>query len=137
MKKKTVFVLLNYLLIALGFSEAGFSEMQSTNYRNTTSVISAGGGTMNSTGFRSQATLGQSSPLMDSLDPPMSASYDIYPGFWYTLSTGLLSCEDLFSFAQAFGTANSESDYSISCDSEPDGDIDGVDLADFLQGYGL
>ena len=46
-------------------------------------------------------------------------------------------CEDLFSFAQAFGTTNSDSNYNISCDSEPDGDIDGVDLSYFLQGYGL
>jgi hypothetical protein len=45
--------------------------------------------------------------------------------------------ENLFSFAQAFGTADSDPNYNISCDSEPDGDIDGIDLADFLQGYGL
>jgi len=137
MKKKTIFVLLYFLLISLGFGEIRLAEMQSTNYRNTTSVISAGGSTMNSTGLRSQATLAQPSPLMDSLDPPMSDSYDLYPGFWYTLSTEPLPCEDLSSFAQAFGATNSDSNYNISCDSEPDGDIDGVDLADFLQGYGI
>ena len=137
MKKKSVFVLLNFLLIAFGFNETGFAEMQSINYRNTASVISAGGGTMNSMGLSSHTTLGQPSPIMDSLDPPMSNSYDLYPGFWYTLSTGLMPCEDLFSFAQAFGTTGSYVNYNVSCDSEPDGDIDGVDLADFLQEYGL
>jgi len=95
--------------------------MQSTSYRSTTSVISAG--------FRSNATLSPSSPLMDPLDPPMSGSYDLYPGFWYTLQTGPMPCEDLFSFAQAFGAIDPDFNYSIACDSEPDGDIDGVDLA--------
>ena len=137
MEKKTIFVLIFFLLIVLVYSKPAFAEMQSTNYRNTASVISAGGGTMNSTGLRSQNTLGQPSPVMDPLDPLMSNSYDLYPGFWYTLSTGSLVCEDLSSFARAFGTTNSDADYNISCDSEPDGDIDGVDLASFLQGYGL
>jgi hypothetical protein len=74
---------------------------------------------------------------MGTPDSPMSDSYDLYPGFWYTLSTWTLPCADLFSFAQAFGTTYLDTDFNISCDSEPDGDIDGVDLADFLLENGL
>jgi len=73
---------------------------------------------------------------MDPLDIPFSNSYDLYPGFWYALLAGPLLCEDLSSFARAFGTINTDADYNISCDCEPDGDVDGIDLLDFLQGYG-
>ncbi len=52
-------------------------------------------------------TLGQPTPLMDEADPPASTSFQLYPGFWYT-NGPLPSC---------------------AADSEPDGDVDGVDLS--------
>ena len=88
---------------------------------------------MGSAGFRGQGTLGQPTPLMDPADPPYSDAYDLYPGFWYTLEAAL-GC-DLAEFAAAFGTVSGEPGYNLGCDSEPDGDVDGVDLAEFAAGY--
>ena len=120
------------LVLIYGQSDA---EMTSTNYRITTTVMSGGSGPMGSANFQTNSTVGQPSPLLDPNEPPFSDNYDLYPGFWFTLSTGPLPCEDISSFVQAFGTTNLDIEYNISCDSEPDGDIDGLDLADFLQGY--
>jgi len=60
--------------------------MSSNSYRIFTSVISGGGGSVSSANFQTSGTIGQSSPLMEPLDPPFSDSYDLYPGFWYTLA---------------------------------------------------
>jgi hypothetical protein len=109
--------------------------MASDSYRILSSVNSAGGALTGSVTFQINGTIGQPSPLIDPLEPPFSDSYDLYPGFWSTLLTEPLTCEDISSFAQTFGTTNLYSEYNMSCDSEPDGDIDGIDLAGFLQGY--
>ena len=67
------------------------------------------------------------------LDLPLSA----YSGAAPDIGAFENDCRNLLSFAQAFGTPSLDADYNISCDSEPDGDIDGLDLAGFLQGYPL
>jgi hypothetical protein len=46
---------------------------------------------------------------MDSLDPPFSDFYDLYPGFWYAVMGP--KCEG---------------------DYDGDGDVDGADLAEYL-----
>ena len=129
-------LLIAFFLVVLALvSSPSDAEMTSTNYRIPTMVISGGSGPMGSANFQTNSTAGQPSPLMDQSEPPFSDNYDLYPGFWYTLSVGPLSCEDIFSFAQAFGSTNLDDEYNISCDSEPDGDIDGIDLIYFQQGY--
>ena len=80
--------------------------------------------------FKTVGTVGQSSPLMDPADPLYSASYDLYPGFWYTLEA-VSGCGDLESFATAFGHVTGEPGYNFPCDSDTDGDMDGVDLAEY------
>ena len=124
-----------FLAVLALISSPSDAEMTSTNYRITASVMSSGGGALGSANYQTESTMGQPSPLMDPNEPPFSDSYDLYPGFWYTLSVGPLSCQDIFSFAQAFGSTNLDGEYNISCDSEPDGDIDGIDLVYFQQGY--
>jgi hypothetical protein len=76
------------LIIALlfVFSIPVYSEMTSSNYRITTSVLSGGGAPMISASYQTNSTLCESSPLMDMQDPPFSDSYDLYPGFWYTIA---------------------------------------------------
>jgi len=68
------------------------AQMQSEHYRIPTSVMSGGGGPMNSGSgtYQLNGTMGQPSPLMDAADPPYSLSYDLYPGFWYALGAGCL-----------------------------------------------
>ena len=87
MKRKIVYTLLPLILI-FGFTLTAFAEMGSENYRIPTSVLCGGGGSMNSHNYQSDAILGQSSPLMDPNNPPSSASYNLYPGFWYTIESG-------------------------------------------------
>lgn len=69
---------------------------------------------MGSANYQMNSTLGQSSPLMDPADPLYSYSYDLYPGFWYTLDVGLECYYDL----------------------DGDGDVDGNDLAEFAEKLG-
>ena len=87
------------------------AEMSSTNYRITTTVVSGGGGPMGSASFQTNGTLGQPSPLADPADPPFSDSYDLYPGFWYTVANIGLTCPG---------------------DFNGDRDVDGSDLAEYL-----
>ena len=87
------------------------AEMSSSNYRITTTVVSGGGRPMGSTGFQTNCTLGQPSPLPDSADPPFSDSYDLYPGFWYTVANIVLTCPG---------------------DNNGDRDVDGSDLAAYI-----
>jgi hypothetical protein len=82
--KKKAFSSTIALTLILVFSLVAFSQMQSENYRITTSVISNGGGPTASDNFLSNSTMGQSSPLMDTGYPPYSDNYENYPGFWYT-----------------------------------------------------
>ncbi len=74
---------------------------------------------------------------MDPADPPYSDNYDLYPGFWYTLEAGMTGCENLSSFAAAYGAVSADLNYNSQCDFDVDGDIDGSDLSDFIAGYGL
>ena len=87
------------------------SEMSSTNYRITTTVVSGGGGPMGSASFQTNGTLGQPTPLPDPADPPFSDAYDLYPGFWYTVANiGL----------------------TFPGDFNGDRDVDGEDLVNYL-----
>lgn len=101
--------ILTALLIVMGLPCLSSATMSSASYRIPTSVLSGGGIPMGSAGFQTNATLGQSSPLM----PASSAGFDLYPGFWYTLAIS-----------------------GCIWDFEPDGDVDGVDLETFIQGFG-
>jgi hypothetical protein len=74
------------LLAVLALIPAATGEMTSTSYQIPSSVISAGGMHMTSTSYASKATLGQSSPLIELDELPFSDSYDLYPGFWYTIA---------------------------------------------------
>ena len=117
-----------HVFFFLGRSQAAGST--SENYAISTSVFSGGGESMGSANFNATGTIGQPSPLMDPADPPYSTNYDLYPGFWYTLEAAA-ECGDLASFAAAFGHVNGEPGYNSSCDSEPDDDVDGLDLAEY------
>ena len=77
-----------FLILALFFvfSIPVYSEMTSSNYRITTSILSGGGVPMISANYKTNSTLCEPSPLMDMLVPPFSDNYDLYPGFWYTIA---------------------------------------------------
>jgi len=124
------------------------AEMSSSNYRITTSVVSGGGSLMDSNSYRLNGTIGQAPPLMDPLDPPFSDTYDLYPGFWYTLvasippndcpgdfeNDGDVDGSDLAVFAADFGRTDCSGDCEGDFDS--DGDVDGSDLAVFAADFG-
>jgi hypothetical protein len=97
----------------LFFGAISAAGMESDHFKITTSVISGGGALIESESFLLKSTLGQSTPLMDPADPPYSDSFDAYPGYWFTV-------------APAVG---GYCDY----DFEPDGDVDGLDLVEFIQ----
>ena len=134
----------NYLilLIITGFAvglfltavPGAFAGMQSDSYAITADVVSGGGGAMTSDSYQLQSTIGQPSPLMDQIDPPYSTNYDLYPGFWYTLSATGPVCVDLAAFAASFGSLDGDVNYSFSCDLDSDDDVDGDDLHDFIAG---
>ena len=100
---------LNVLLLI--FCIVSYAEMASENYRIHSSVHSAGGVPIGSTNYQLNSTVGQSSPLPDPTYPPFSDSYDLYPGFWYTLVNIGITCP---------------------CDFNGDKDVDGSDLAEYL-----
>lgn len=104
------------LLVAGIPGDGADAQMQNVHYRIATSVMSSGGGSMisGSGTYRLNGTMGQPSPLMDAADPPYSSSYDLNPGFWYTLGGGCL--------------------WDIEPESG-DGDVDGADLAVFITIY--
>ena len=91
---------------------SSFAQMQSNNYRITTSVMSSGGTPASSANYQTNSTLAQPSPLLDGGLNPFSDNYDNYPGFWYTL---------MF-----------EVENTCDGDFEPDGDVDGSDLAEYI-----
>jgi hypothetical protein len=108
------------ILTAVGFcliqSVPCEADMGSANYRITTTVISGGGGAMASDSYRLNGTLGQPSPLIDPQDPPWSDSYDLLTGFWYTLGASAVSL--------------------CPADFQPDGRVDGDDLAILAATFG-
>ena len=85
MRKKRFQTIL-ILICILCFAPVVRGQMQSTNYRITASVLSGGGAAMASASFNMDATMGQSTALMNAADPPWSPGYDLYPGFWYTIT---------------------------------------------------
>ncbi len=98
--------------LIFAFSQTGSAQMGSTNYFIKTSVISSSGEPMSSASFQTNSTLGQSSPII----PADSASFQTYPGFWYTL-------------VKPFCPWDLEPDFL------PDGDIDGLDLDAFIEDF--
>ncbi len=124
-----------FLAFILTFALSSFAQMQSDNYSIPSSVQSSGGTPIASDNYKAEATIGQPSPLMDPDDPPYSANYDLYPGFWYTLDADPAGCEDLSSFTGAYGSVSSALNYSRSCDTNVDSDVDGSDLAEFAAGF--
>jgi hypothetical protein len=136
MRKKILYTTCFFVFI-LGLSFEAFAQMGSESYSIPTSVLSGGGGPMSSENYETNTTLGQTSPIMDPADPPYSDNYDLYPGFWYTLEAGITGCENLSSFATAYGALSTDLNYNSLCDFNVDGDIDGSDLSDFIAGYGL
>lgn len=130
--KKKIFCTMWAVVFILDFVVIDFAQMQSENYRVTTSVLSGGGAPMTSATYQTNATVSQSSPLMDPADPPYSTNYDLYPGFWYTLEGGVAGCDNLAFFAAAFGSVSTDSNYSSACDFDGDEDVDGSDLAEFV-----
>lgn len=136
--KKQVLPLFLSMGFVLGSVFSGFGQMVSENYRITSSAISSGGAPMASEAFQINSTLGQSSPL--ETDPPAQSeffSYDLYPGFWFTLDAGINLCDDPATFSTTLGTVVGDSGYSIFCDKDGDGDVDGIDLAIFAADLGL
>jgi hypothetical protein len=129
--KKQKFSLILIVAYIIGLSISAFAEMGSENYTIPSSVVSGGGGSMGSTSYDTSSTLGQPSPLMNPANPPWSTNYDLYPGFWYTLDAALTACGGLSDFAAAFGSVSGDSSYSLECDLDGDGDVDGSDLAGF------
>ena len=97
------------IALILIFTSNASAEMASENYRINSNVQSAGGLPAVSANYRTNSTTGQPSPLMDPLEPPISDTFDLYPGFWYAVMG-----------------PKCESDY------DGDGDVDGSDLADYL-----
>ncbi len=138
---KSIAVLLLIPVIAstlvLALAPGAFAGMQSGSYAITTAVVSGGGGAMTSPSYTLQATIGQPSPLLDQTDPPYSTTYDLYPGFWYTLSGTSPVCADLAAFAAAFGSLDEDLNFNIYCDIDSDGDVDGSDLSEFITGLEL
>ncbi len=87
------------------------AEMASENYRIRSSVHSSGGGLTGSANYELNSTIGQPSPLMDTFEPPISETYDLYPGFWYTVANIGLTCPG---------------------DFNDDKDVDGSDLVEYI-----
>ena len=112
---KNVICAIWILVFISGFARVTLAEMTSTNYRIPTAVMSGGGGYMESSGYEANSTIGQQSPLADPADPPYSDSYDLYPGFWYTVANVGLTCPG---------------------DGDGDKDVDGSDLADYSDDSG-
>ena len=102
--------LISIVSLNAGFLNAG---MSSTNYQIPTTVISGGGGPMSSDILDLNGTIGQSTPLEPEAPAQSDDSYLFFPGFWYTV-------------------------YRAGCwgDFEPaDGDVDGADLAEFVDNF--
>lgn len=118
------------MAVAVLMGAATIHAASSANFSITSSVLGGGGGAASSANFRTGATAGQPTPIMDPTTPPQSASYDNFPGFWYTLDAA--ACVDLATFAAAFGTTSLDVNYSGACDFDADGDVDGTDLSEFI-----
>ena len=142
------FAVLAVALLVPVFMQA--AEMTSTSYKIPTKVMSGGGVPMTSTSYMANGTLGQPSPLMDPSVPPVSLSYTLQPGFWYTLveaepgipcegnfdDDGDVDGSDLATFAADFGRTDCASGPLCEGDFDNDDDVDGSDLAIFAADFG-
>ena len=88
MKRKQLFYLSFILLFLTVLAPAAGAQMSSANYSIPESVFSGGGTPMGSANYEVTSTLAQPSPLRETADPPESANYVLYPGFWYTVDVG-------------------------------------------------
>ncbi len=127
-----ILVVLGSIFLLISTHALG-ATMQSSSYTITADVVSGGGGVLSSPTYRLKSTIGQPTPLMDQAAPPYSTSYDLYPGFWYTIETGPL-CVDIAVFAASFGSLEEDINYNPVCDMDLDGDVDGIDIVDFITG---
>jgi len=93
------------LALLFGLYSESAAEMASENYRIPGSVHSAGGNPTGSANYQINGTVGQPSPLMNPLEPPLSDTYDLYPGFWHGIAALEITCP---------------------------GDFDGADLSEYL-----
>jgi hypothetical protein len=111
--KKALFTLKALVLVQHLFTVDASAQMQSASYRITTTVMSGVGTPMSSGNFQMNSTLGQPSPLMEQGMDPYSEHFGLLPGFWYTVAT----------------------DPGCLYDYLYDGDVDGADLAEFLNAF--
>ena len=105
------FLFIGFTAMLLFLSSDTFAEMASENYRIRNYVHSAGGVQTGSAIYQLNGTIGQSSPPMDPLEPPLSDNYDLYPGFWYVIAAFESTCPG---------------------DFNGDKDVDDSDLAEYL-----
>ena len=76
-------ILLMIIWILTGTVYGGSQSSQSFTIRS--SVLSGGGGDMVSANYNLLSTAGQSTPLINQDELPYSTSWDLYPGFSYTV----------------------------------------------------
>ena len=108
------------------------TEMESDNFRISTSVLSGGSAPMNSGNYQMNSTLGQPTPLIDGDVIPLSTNYELYPGFWYTLPVmeGNLDgdCDvDRDDLDILLGHRNQPASECAECDLDGDGTITVLD----------
>ncbi len=134
MKSKIIitFVFCSFMLVP--FHRVFPAQMASESFRMSTSGFSSSWGVMDADVYSSQSILGQSSPIMNSEEPPYSSDFNLYPGYIYTLDA-VLECGDIGSFASAYGSTSFQSNYNPACEKDFDGDIDGVDLSGFAEEF--
>ena len=48
---------------------------------------------------------------------------------------GTADCTELSCFAETYGLTSVDAGYNVDCDFDSDGDVDGMDLADFAAGF--
>ena len=132
------------VILLIGLVITVEAKMTSTNYTISTTVMSGGGGPMESANYRIIGTLGQSSPLIDPAFPPQSPNYDLLTGFWYTIGStppfsacpadfepdGDVDDDDLTILAEGFGESG------LVVDTDEDGDMDGKDLWEMVMDFG-
>ena len=121
-------------LFSLG-TRALSADSASASFTIPTSVISSGGiQASESESFILRSTIGQATPLMEHDAPPLSQSFDHYPGFWYSVGPEA-GCGAIIDIATNFGTIIEKGTSPVCCDYDFDGDVDGRDLYKFTLYY--